>query len=139
MARLSPSAAAQKWSTNLGAAAPGIEAQVRAVTEAPGLAAARQKSVWLQRVTASADKWARRVSAVSLQDWQDSMITKGIPRIAQGATAAIPKMEQFMSEFLPYVDQGVAKIKAMPKGGVEAGIARSNAMIRHNAAFVRKG
>lgn len=138
MARLSPDAAAAKWSTNLGQATSGIEAQVRAVTEAPGIAAARQKTLWLNRVTASADKWARRVSSVSLQDWQNAMITKGIPRIASGAQAAVPKMTSFFNDFLPYVDQGVAAIKNMPKGSVDAGIARAAAMIRHNAAYVRK-
>jgi hypothetical protein len=138
MARLSPDAAAAKWSTNLGASTAGIQAQVQAVTEAPGVAAARQKTLWLQRVTASADKWARRVSAVSLQDWQSAMINKGIPRIASGASAAVPKMTSFFQDFLPYVDQGVAAIKNMPKGGVEQGIARASAMIRHNAAYVRK-
>lgn len=139
MARLSPDAAAAKWSTNLGASTSGIEAQVRAVTEAPGVAAARQKSLWLQRVTASADKWARRVSSVTLQSWQDDMINKGIPRIASGAQQAVPKMTAFMADFLPYVDQGVAKVRAMPKGGVENGVARASAMIRHNAAYQRKG
>lgn len=138
MARLSPDAAAAKWATNLGQATSGIEAQVRSVTEAPGMAAARQKTLWLNRVTASADKWARRVSSVSLQDWQNAMIQKGIPRIASGAQAAVPKMTAFMAEFLPYVDQGVAAVRAMPKGSVDAGIARAAAMIRHNAQFQRK-
>ncbi|SRR6266702_784871 len=139
MARLSPEAAATKWANNLGASTSGIEAQVRAVTEAPGVAAARQKALWLQRVTSSADKWARRVSAVSLSDWQNAMIQKGIPRIAAGASQAQPKMAAFMADFLPYVDQGVARIRSMPKGGVEQGIARASEMIRHNAAYVRKG
>lgn len=138
MARLSPEAAAAKWAANLGQATSGIEAQVRAVTEAPGVAAARQKALWLNRVTASADKWARRVSSVSLQDWQNAMIQKGIPRIASGAQQAVPKMTAFMTEFLPYVDQGVAAIRNMPKGSVDAGIARAAAMIRHNSQFVRR-
>lgn len=139
MAKLTPDAAAAKWAANLGAATAGIRAQVMAVTEAPGAAAARQKTLWLQRVTASADKWARRVSSVTLQQWQDAMVNKGIDRIASGAQQAQPKMASFMQEFLPYVDSGVAQIKSMPKGGVEQGVARAAAMIRHNAAFVRKG
>ena len=108
------------------------------VTVAPGKSAALAKDLWLQKISASADKWARRVSAVSLQDWQDAMINKGINRIASGTQAAIPKMTAFMTDFLPFVDQGVAAIKNMPKGNVEAGIARAAAMIRHNATYVRK-
>lgn len=139
MAKVTPDQAAAKWAQRSAAATEDVKNGVLNVTEAPGKAAARSKDLWLQRISASADKWARRVSAVSLQDWQDSMINKGIARIASGTQAAIPKMSAFMAEFLPYVDQGVNQVKAMPKGNVEAGIARAAAMIRHNAQFVRKG
>lgn len=139
MARVTPDQGAAKWASRLSGATQDITQGVNAVTEAPGLAAARSKALWLQQVTASADKWARRVSAVSLSEWQSSMITKGVPRIASGAQAAIPKMTSFLADFLPYVDQGVQALKSMPKGGVENGIARASAMIRHNSQYVRKG
>lgn len=139
MARVTPDQGAAKWASRLSGATQDITTGVQGVTEAPGIAAARSKALWLQQVTASADKWARRVSAVSLTDWQTSMIQKGIPRIASGAQAAVPKMTAFLADFLPYVDQGVQALKSMPKGGVENGIARAGAMIRHNAAYVRKG
>lgn len=139
MARVTPEQAATKWSTRLQNATQDIQTGVQNVTEAPGIAAARQKQLWVTKVTQSADKWARRVSSVSLPDWQTSMVQKGIPRIAGGAQAAVPKVTAFMQDFLPYVDQGVQQIKNMPKGGVEQGIARAAAMIRHNAGYVRKG
>lgn len=138
MARVTPEQAANKWRDRLSGAGAEIQAGVMAVTESPGAAAARSADLWLQKVTASKPKWVRRVSAVTLQDWQQAMVTKGLGRIQSGAQAAQPKVQSFMSEFLPYVDQGVAKVKAMPKGTVEAGIARAGAMIRHNAGFVRK-
>lgn len=139
MAKVTPDQGAAKWARNLSAATQDITTGVQGVREAPGLAAARSKALWLQQVTASADKWARRVSAVSLDEWQRSMIEKGIPRIGQGAQSAIPKMTAFLADFLPYVQQGVDNLRNMPKGGVENGIARASAMIRHNAAYVRKG
>lgn len=138
MAKVTPDQAAAKWAQRSAAATEDVRNGVQNVREAPGKAAARAKDLWLQRITASADKWARRVSAVSLEDWQRAMIDKGIPRIATGTQAAIPKMTAFMNEFLPFVDQGAAQVRAMPKGNVEAGIARAAAMIRHNATFVRK-
>lgn len=138
MARVTPEQAANKWRDRLSGAGAEIQAGVMAVTESPGAAAARSADLWLAKVTASKPKWVRRVSAVTLQSWQESMVTKGLQRIQTGAQAAQPKVATFMAEFLPYVDQGVAKVKAMPKGSVEAGIARAGAMIRHNAAFVRK-
>jgi hypothetical protein len=139
MARVTPEQAAAKWVQRLSASTEDIKRGVLGVTEAPGVSAARRKDLWLARVTQSADKWARRVSSVSLQDWQNAMVNKGVSRIASGAQEAQPKMASFMADFLPYVDSGVAKVKAMPKGSLEAGIARSAEMIRHNAAYVRKG
>ena len=138
MAKVTADQAAAKWAQRSAAATDDVKNGVMNVTVAPGKSAALAKDLWLQKISASADKWARRVSAVSLQDWQDAMINKGINRIASGTQAAIPKMTAFMTDFLPFVDQGVAAIKNMPKGNVEAGIARAAAMIRHNATYVRK-
>jgi len=129
---------AQEWASRLGQSTDKITRGVQSVTEAPGAAAARQKTLWLQRITASADKWARRVSAVTLADWQGAMTSKGIPRISQGAQAAIPKMTAFLSDFLPYVEQVAQTVRSMPKGDVEAGVARAAAQIRGNAKYVRK-
>lgn len=139
MARVTADQAAAKWQSRLSAATQEITNGVNGVTVAPGVAAAKQKALWLSRVQASQDKWAKRVSAVSLSDWQTKMVNVGIPRIAQGATANQPKVATFMAEFLPYMDRGVAKVKAMPKNGLEDSIARSATMIRHAAAFQRGG
>lgn len=139
MARVTPEQAAQKWSTRLGGATAEITQGVNAVTVAPGAKAAAQKQAWLARVQASADKWARNVSRVSLDEWKSKMINVGIPRIAQGATANQDKMARFMNEFLPFLDRGVATVKAMPKVTVEDGIQRAVAMIRYNAGFKRGG
>lgn len=138
MARVTAEAGAAKWASRLSGSTAEITAGVQAVKEHPGIAAARQKAVWLANVTASADKWARNVSRGTLQDWQDKMISKGIPRIATGAQAAIPKMTSFLNDFLPHVDAGVAALKNMPRGGIEQNINRAVAMMRHNAAYVRK-
>lgn len=128
-----PTAAAQRWAQNLGAATQAIQAGVAGVTVAPGAAAARQKSVWMQNTQASADKWARNVGSVQLSDWQNSMNTKGIPRIASGAQEAIPKMTSFLQAFIPHVEAGVRALPA--RGTLENNIARMVAMVRHNAQF----
>lgn len=131
--------ATQKWVTNIGQATERITAGVRAVQTAPGQAAAAAHQKWLTRVQESADKWRQRVGSVSLQDWQDSMVNVGIPRIAQGAQAKQGKMEGFMTEFLPFLTQGVQKIEAMPSVTLEDNINRAVQMIRHNAQFKRSG
>lgn len=139
MARVTPEQAAAKWQSRLSGATQQITDGVNRVQRAPGAAAAANKAAWLARVTASADKWARNVSAVSLEDWKAKMTSVGIPRIAQGATANVGKVQNFQAAFLPYLDQGVARVKAMPNATLEDGIARATAMIRHNANFRRSG
>jgi hypothetical protein len=74
---------------------------------------------------------------VTLDDWKKAM-DKGISRVAGGAEAALPKMEEFMKDFLPYVEEGAAQVRAMPNLTLEDSIARSAAMIRHNANYKKK-
>jgi hypothetical protein len=139
VARVTPDQATAKWLARLSASTTQITDGVNAVTVAPGTKAAASKDLWAQRVAAAKDKWASRVGSVSLQSWQQSMINVGIPRIAQGAQQKQGKTLAFMQQFLPYLDTGVAKIKAMPKGDLQSSINRAAAMIQHNANFKRTG
>jgi hypothetical protein len=91
------------------------------------------------KVSQAKAKFASRVRSVSLQQWQDSYINVGIPRVAQGAQLKQGKVLSFMQEFLPYLQRGMATIDAMPSVTLEDGIARASAMIRYNAKFVRGG
>lgn len=135
--RSTPQDATSKWVQNLSGSTERIKAGVARVQTAPGQQAARQAQKWLQRVTASQDKWRQRVSSVSLQSWQASMTDVGIPRVAQGAQAKQSKYTDFASQFFPYLSQGVARIDAMPSVTLEDNINRAVAMIRHNAGFKR--
>lgn len=131
-----PNTVAQLWASRLQNSTQEIQAGVMSVTTAPGQLAAAAADLWLQRVTQSKVKFQRNVSAVTLQQWQQAMTQKGIPRISEGATAAIPKMANFMQQFLPHVEQVAATVRSMPKGTIDQGIARAAAQIRGNATFV---
>lgn len=133
MKNLTADQIAQKWSSNLSAATAHIQAGVQAVQVAPGQAAARQKQVYVQNVQAAADKWARNVASVTLNDWQTAMVNKGIPRIATGAQAAQPKFVNFMNQLLPYIQQGTRTLPA--RGNLDANIARMTAWVRHMSQF----
>lgn len=128
-----PADVAARWAQNLSGATSKIQAGVEAVTVAPGQAAARQKGAYVQGVTASQDKWATNVAAVSAQSWKDSTINKGLPRIASGAQAAQGKFANFMVKLLPYIDSGVQSLPA--RGSLDANIARSTAWIRYMSQF----
>lgn len=129
--------ATAKWLANLSAASGRMQSGAMGVTKAPGVAAAAAADKWLAKVTASKAKFAARVSSVSLQDWQNSYINVGIPRVAQGAQAKQAKVQAFFDEFLPYLQRGMNTIDSMPSVTLEDGIARASAMIRYNAKFKR--
>lgn len=135
--RSTPADSVAKWLQNLGSATDRMTSGAQRVTKSPGAAAAAAADKWLQRVTASKAKFAANVGRVSLQDWQQSYINIGIPRVAQGAQAKQGKMLSFMEEYLPYLQRGVSTIDQMPSVTLEDGIARATAMIRYNAKFKR--
>lgn len=128
-------AVAAKWAANLSASTENIRAGVMATTRAPGAAAAAQKQVWLQNTQAAADKWAARTAAVTLGQWQDAMINKGLPRVAGGAQAAQPKMASFMGSLLPYIENGRSQLP--PRGTLDQNLARANAWARYMAQYTK--
>jgi hypothetical protein len=136
MASMTPDQVAAEWASRLGSATTKITAGVQNVNTAPGQLAARQKAVWAQQVVAAQDKWASRTAAVSLPDWQNAMIQKGIPRIASGAQAAQPKMAAFMGQLLPFIDSGRRSLP--PRGTLDQNIARMTNWTRHMATFSSK-
>lgn len=130
--------ATQKWVTNISGASARMQAGAMAVQTAPGQAAAAAADKWLSKVTQAKDKFARNVSAVSLQSWQNSYVNVGIPRVAQGAQAKQQKVTDFMDQFLPHLATGLQQIDKMPSTTLQDGIARAVAMINWNAKFQRK-
>ena len=136
MANLDPNQVAATWAQRLASSGDRIAQGVNAVTVAPGQAAARQKAAYTAGVQASADKWATRVAAVPLGEWQQAMIQKGAPRIAQGAAQAEPKMAAFLGQFLPYVQQQVQALP--PRGNLDQNIARMTALVRGVSKFQRR-
>lgn len=136
MAVPTPQEAAAQWAQRLAASTDKIQRGVQSVTVAPGQAAARQKETWAQQVAASKDKWAQRVASVPLSDWQQSMTTKGVQRVAGGAQAAQPKVEQFMAQVLPHIASGVSALPA--RGTLDQNIGRMTQFVRHMATFQRR-
>jgi hypothetical protein len=132
-----PEQIAAAWASGLQGAGQKITDGVNAVKTAPGAAAARQKSVWVQNTTASQDKWARNTAAVTKEEWQSAMIEKGLQRIGQGATAAQPKFATFMGKLLPYIDRQVSSLP--PRGNLEANINRMVAFTRGMSQFSKNG
>jgi hypothetical protein len=134
-----PMDVANKWSQNLGASTQRIQSGVQAVTVSPTALAARQQDAYLSGVQQAVanGRWQAGLNRVSLSDWQTAMIGKGLPRIQQGATVAKPKVEQFMTQWLPFVYSQQKALASQPRGSLEQNIARMNTFVRSLATFKR--
>lgn len=140
MARTNASQWLDKWGRRLNAAGPDIQAGVQRVKEAPGVGAARAQQLMLQRLTEAINNgtWARQVQKVSLADWQNAMVNKGMGRIAAGVTQAQKSKTQVITQLLDAVDAAAAEANALPKGGIDQSIARAAAFMRAMSANAPK-
>lgn len=134
---LTPSQVAEKWARNLAGSAEQIRTAVGQVSVSPGEAAISQKQSYLDGVNRafSDGTYERGLRSFTLQDWQRSMVEKGVPRIAGGATAAKPKVDSFMGQWLPLQDELSRRVAAMPKGSLQDAQARAAFAIQYNAGF----
>lgn len=142
MARgLTPDQIAQKWATNLANSTNNIRAGVLAVRTSPTERAAQRADAYVQGVqqAVQSGRWQAGLRQVTLQMWQDAMIRKGLPIIADRARQAIPAVTQFMLVWLQWQEQFRSTLEQMPRGNLEQNIARAVAVIRHNAEFKEAG
>lgn len=132
---VSPQQAAQNWSNGMQGAGAKIKAGIQAVTTSPTQLAAAASDRYQQGVLAAvaSGKFAANLQAVSLQSWQQSAINKGIPRIAAGASAAVGKMQNFLTQFLPFINGVVAQLP--PRGDLQTNINRAVSVMQGAANF----
>lgn len=114
MAKQTPDQIAAKWANRLSGSTQQIQDGVMNVTQSPTAKAAANPQKYLQGVQNGVAKWQAGLQKVSLSDWQQATISKGIPRISQGAQAAQPKFTQFMSKLQPFQDNLQKSIQGMP-------------------------
>jgi len=135
MAR-TPEQIADKHIRNLSASLEDIRAGVQAVTEAPGLKAAKSREKWLQRTRESADKWEENVASVPLDSWQRSTIEKGVDRIPQGAAASRQKQIQFHTQLQAFRRNSVEpELSRLPDTTLENRLQRMMVNARRMSEF----
>lgn len=130
-----PTDAAAKWAQNLGAAQPRYTAGVQAVQTSPGVSAAAASDRYIAGCQANLPKFITNSQAVTLQSWQQATVNKGAARLASGATAAQPKMQNVFTSLFPFIAQVQGSLP--PRGDLEQNIARSAAFQRGMARYVR--
>jgi hypothetical protein len=116
VANFDPTSAAANWVAALSQAGAKATAGAQRVQTAPGAAAAQQAQKFINGVTAAvtSGKWQRKVSAVTLADWQNAYITKGVPRIASGAQASQAKFASALTNLFPFMQNLHGQISNMP-------------------------
>lgn len=123
MAMPSSTDAAARWAQNFGASGQRWAQGVQGVTVAPGQLAARAKNLWAQNTAAAVDRFAANSARVSLQEWQQTTVSKGQPRLASGAQAAQPKVEAVFAKLFPFIQNTVNSLP--PRGDIEQNINRA--------------
>jgi predicted transcriptional regulator len=118
-----PSAAAQQWASRLGQATQAYTDGVNSVTVAPGQLAAAAGDRWMNNTAAALPRFKANSAAVSREQWQQAAISKGAPRLASGATAAQPKVEQVFAKLFPAIRNVVSSLPA--RGDINQNVERS--------------
>lgn len=141
MAAKDPQQVAAKWVANIQSAQQSMLNGANAVTESPAAGAVRSKAKmqakW-QAAMQNGGKWDTAMAKVTVDQWRTAYVQKGIPRIGQGAQAAMPKMADFLTQLIPFQQAGLAKIKAMPALNLSDSKARASAWIDYMATFKRR-
>jgi hypothetical protein len=139
MAKLTPQQIADKWAQRLSGATADIKAGVMATKTAPSASAIAKKDKFRQNLLRAIDNgdWEAGLSKVTLGDWQQAMLNKGLGRIASGAQASQSDFANFMGELLPFQEQLTTQIKAMPDLTLEDNINRMATMVRGMSTFKR--
>ena len=137
--KITAAEAAEKYAERLAASTADIQRGVEAVQTAPGTTAAKNADKWFSGIQAAhtSGKWAKRVASVSVTDWKEATISKGIPRIGTGARAAVGKMTTFYGQLFPHIANGQSKIANMRNVTLEDSINRMVSFTRHMADFKR--
>lgn len=135
---------AKEWADNLEKGVRGATEKMKKgiarVKVSPGKQAAQAKRKWIDKLADPEiqDLWERRVSSMTLEEWQRLMTEKGVSRAASGVTAAKAKIEAVAEELIAHQNSGLRKLADMPKVTLADSKARMDAWFDHMTEFRRK-
>lgn len=137
---INQSAWTSKYEKRATIARPEYEAGVKNPKRDPIEAAIAQKETMVAKLTEvlAGNKWENALRFVGQSGWQKAALEKGASRYPEGIRAGIGKVKDFVGKFTPHLEAGMAEVENMPKRTIEESIAKSAAMIRHNAEFTYK-
>ena len=138
--KLTPEQFQEKQARNLKASIDYMRSGISNVTESPTMKAASRADKMLTNLSKAVQNgtWGNRLKAVSLDEWKEKMLNKGLPRVAGGIDAAKSKVVDFASQLLPAIDSAKKDIQSMPDLTLEDNINRMTTFIRKMSQFKKK-
>jgi hypothetical protein len=139
MPKLTPAEAASKWQRNLKNATQDIQRGVQAVTVSPTEKAAAKIDKMRTNLIAAIDdgKVEAGLRRVTLAEWKDKTLNKGLQRLSAGVDAAGGKQQQFYTQLFPYQESLQGKVSGMPDTTLEDNIGRMVEWARGMSQFRR--
>jgi len=111
-----PARALEKWKARMAASAAEAKEGVNAVTTAPAQQAIQAKDKYIANVNRAFNegRYESGLNGVTLQDWQQAMLTKGIPNMAAGAQKISPRAQRNLQDVIAFAQQVSQQIQSMP-------------------------
>ncbi len=140
MPRLTPEEFAEKHGRRLKGAISDIQAGIQKVTEAPTAKAAQKAEKMRARLNEAIDSglWQQRLQKVTVEDWKQAALSKGVGRIPAGVDAARKKVEEFAGQLLSYQDGLKKEVDRLPDLTLEDSINRMTTWVRGMSKFRKK-
>ena len=137
MAKLTPEEFREKHNRRMKASLPDIQKGIERVTESPTAKAAAKKDKMLMGITEAVNsgKWERGLKRVTLEEWKEKTINKGLNRIAAGVDAAGPKVVAFAAKLNSFQDTLKGSVNKMPDTTQEDRINKAVAWMRGMSKF----
>lgn len=137
---LSPQAVTAKWKANAGKSAPAWTAGIQGVTQAPGqLAAARAQEALAGYTEAiQSGRWAARVGAVPLNEWQSRSVAKS-GNYTAGINAGESKRARFDNSWVPLMAAAKERLRTVPRDGGASSLSKVQAIMDIGKQFKMSG
>lgn len=138
---MTPAEFQEKHARRLKGAVQDIRAGIEKVTESPMAKAAAKETKMVNNLQAAvtSGKWRAGLNRVSLQQWKDQAINKGLNRIAAGVDGSKDKVIAFAGDLLAYESGLQQTVNKLPDLTIEDSINRATSWIRGMSKFQRKG
>lgn len=127
---MTPQEQAKKWAENLTRAKSSIRAGINGVTVSPTQKAAAAVGKYRDGCTRAADDGAfvAGCNKVSLQEWKDKSLNKGLANLETGVKEGESRMAAYMTKAAPYFKQAKERAAAVEGSGRAAAIEKMSAV-----------